>query len=51
VSPGEPGFRLSYRLEAAGVLKGEFAIAPPTAPEAFKPYLTWESHKANDRAK
>jgi len=51
VSPGEPRFRLSYRLEAAGVLKGEFAIAPSAAPDAFKQYLTWESHKANGRPK
>lgn len=38
-----PRFRLSYKLEASGVLKGEFAIAPPTARETFAPYLTWES--------
>ena len=43
---GKPRFRLSYTLEAAGVLKGEFAIAPPGAPGAFKPYLNWESRKA-----
>ena len=42
---GEPGFRLSYKLEG-GVLKGEFAIAPPGTGQAFKPYLTWESAKA-----
>lgn len=46
VVPGEPRFRLTYTLEASGTLKGEFAIAPPGAPDAFKPYLTWESHKA-----
>jgi hypothetical protein len=43
---GEPRFRLSYKLQATGVLKGEFAIAPPGAPEAFKQYLAWESRKA-----
>jgi hypothetical protein len=42
---GEPRFRLSYLLEGA-VLKGEFAIALPAAPQAFKAYLTWESPKA-----
>jgi hypothetical protein len=48
---GTPRFRLSYRLEATGVLKGEFAIAPPGAPEAFQPYLAWESRKATGPAK
>ena len=42
---GEPAFRLSYKLEG-GVLKGEFAIAPPGTAPAFTPYLTWESPKA-----
>jgi hypothetical protein len=43
---GEPRFRLTYRLEASGVLKGEFAIALPSAPEAFEQYLSWDSRKA-----
>ncbi len=43
---GQPRFRLSYALAATGVLEGEFAISPPGAPEAFKPYLTWKSRKA-----
>jgi hypothetical protein len=43
---GQPRFRLSYALDSAGVLEGEFAISPPGAPEAFKPYLTWKSRKA-----
>jgi hypothetical protein len=42
VVANEPRFRLRYRLES-GVLKGEFAIAPAGAPDAFKPYLTWQS--------
>jgi hypothetical protein len=42
---GGPRFRLTYRLEATGVLRGEFAVSPPGAGEAFKPYLTWESRK------
>ena len=48
---GGPRFRLAYTLAAPGVLKGEFAIAPPGTPEAFKPYLTWESHKKGEGAK
>jgi hypothetical protein len=47
----EPRYRLSYALQGTGVLKGDFAIAPPGAPEAFKPYLAWESRKAAGPAK
>jgi len=43
---GEPRFRLSYTLEANGVLNGEFAVAPAGAQDAFQTYLTWESRKA-----
>jgi hypothetical protein len=43
---GQPTFRLSYKLAADGVLRGEFAIAPAGEPPAFKPYLAWESHRA-----
>jgi hypothetical protein len=46
---GQPRFRLSYTLPPSGVLEGEFAIAPPGAPEDFKPYLHWESRKAGGR--
>jgi hypothetical protein len=48
---GGPRFRLAYTLTAPGVLKGEFAIAPPGTPEAFKPYLTWESRRKTEGAK
>lgn len=41
-----PRFRLSYRLGSDGILRGEFAVAPPGAPEAFARYLVWESRKA-----
>lgn len=41
----QPRFRLRYRLEPSGVLQDEFAIAPPGAPDAFKPYLSWESRR------
>ncbi|MGD1047329.1 MAG: hypothetical protein ABR899_01095 [Candidatus Krumholzibacteriaceae bacterium] len=43
---GAPRFRLSYKLGPDGVLKGEFAIAPPGKPDAFARYLSWESRKA-----
>jgi len=43
---GAPRFRLSYKLGPDGLLKGEFAIAPPGKPEAFARYLVWESRKA-----
>jgi hypothetical protein len=46
---GEPRYRLSYELTPDGVLKGEFAIAPPGEPPAFKPYLAWESRRASAR--
>ena len=45
IVPGTPRFRLSYGLGVNGILKGEFAIAPPGSPEAFAPYLAWESRK------
>jgi hypothetical protein len=44
VVANQPRFRLSYRLES-GVLKGEFAIAAAGTPDAFKPYLAWQSTK------
>jgi len=44
-----PRFRLSYKLGADGLLKGEFSIAPPGKPDAFGPYLAWESRKAAPR--
>jgi hypothetical protein len=42
---GQPMFRLTYALDPAGVLAGEFAIAPPAAADAFEPYLTWTSRE------
>jgi hypothetical protein len=41
--PGEPRYRLGYVLGEAGELRGEFAIAPAARPEAFQPYLSWQS--------
>jgi hypothetical protein len=43
---GSSRFRLGYRLGTDGVLKGEFAVAPPASPEAFAPYLSWDSRRA-----
>jgi hypothetical protein len=43
--PGTPRFRLSYKLGTDGILRGEFAIAPPGSPETFASYLAWESRK------
>jgi len=34
----EPRYRLSYSMGADGTLKGQFEIAPPGAPAAFKSY-------------
>ena len=48
---GEARFRLSYTLEATGVLRGELAIAPPGAPDSFKQYLSWESRKGAARGR
>jgi hypothetical protein len=42
---GAPRYRLSYRLAPDGILRGMFAIAPPDRPEAFAPYLSWESKR------
>jgi len=44
-SPGNPRYRLQYVLAPGGVLHGRFEIAPPGKPEAFSPYLVWESRR------
>jgi len=43
--PGEPVFRLTYKLASPEILKGEFAVAAPDAPADFKLYLVWETRK------
>jgi hypothetical protein len=45
IASGAPRFRLSYKLGSDGILRGEFAMAPPGKPEAFARYLAWESLK------
>ncbi len=47
VVTGEPRYRLRYTLHPDGLLEGEFAIAPPGKPEAFAPYLRWQSRKSS----
>ena len=44
--PDEPRYRLTYTKNADGSLTGAFDIAPPGAPDGFKPYLSWKAHKA-----
>ena len=39
--PGMGRFRLTYKLTYAGIVSGEFEIAPPAEPQGFKSYLTW----------
>ncbi len=43
--PSEPRYRLSYTARADGTLAGQFEIAAPGTPEAFKPYLSWAARK------
>jgi hypothetical protein len=40
-----PGYRLTYSLDAPGIVKGQFEIAPPGKPGAFTPYLSWAMKK------
>jgi hypothetical protein len=41
----EPRYRLSYSAGADGLLKGQFEIALPGAPDGFTSYLAWTSRK------
>jgi hypothetical protein len=43
--PNDPRYRLTYTLRPDGELQGEFAIAPPGQPDAFKSYLSWQARK------
>jgi hypothetical protein len=45
-NPGEPRYRLSYKLGQDGQLEGRFEVAAPGQSDAFKPYLAWKSTKA-----
>ena len=44
-NPREPRYRLTYTAEADGALVGTFEVAPPGAPDAFKPYLSWKARR------
>jgi hypothetical protein len=48
VQAGSPRYRLTYTL-SDGKLNGRFEVAPPDAPDAFRPYLSWTSHRAAKR--
>ncbi len=43
--PGQPRFRLTYVLTGPNALSLRFEIAPPNAPEQFKPYLQATLHR------
>ena len=43
--PSEPRYRLSCTAREDGTLAGQFEIAAPGTPEAFKPYLSWTARK------
>lgn len=40
-----PGYRLTYWLDAPGLVKGQFEIAQPGKPVAFTTYLSWAMKK------
>ena len=39
--PGAGRFRLTYKQTYAGIVSGQFEIAPAGDPQAFKSYLSW----------
>jgi hypothetical protein len=45
VRPNEPRFRLRYKSNGDASVAGQFEVAPPAEPEAFKPYLTWTGRR------
>jgi hypothetical protein len=42
---GSPGYRLTYWLDAPGLVKGQFEFAQPGKPGAFTTYLSWAMKK------
>jgi hypothetical protein len=42
---GLPGYRLTYRRTGEDTLAGQFEVAPPDQPEAYKQYLTWTAKR------
>ena len=43
--PSEPRYRLRYTARSDGTLAGQFEVASPGQPDAFKPYLSWTARK------
>jgi hypothetical protein len=42
---GAPGYRLTYWLDAPGIVKGQFEVAQPGKPGVFTTYLSWSMKK------
>lgn len=42
---GQPRFRLTYAVTSPTALSLKFEIAPPNAPDQFKPYITATVHR------
>jgi hypothetical protein len=40
-----PGYRLTYWLDAPGIVKGQFELAQPGKPGVFTTYLSWSMKK------
>jgi hypothetical protein len=45
-----PRYRLTYAQTGASTVDGRFEIAPPSAPETFRTYLSWSTRKVGDPA-
>ena len=45
VIQGQPRYRLSYIVSSPSALSLKFEIAPPDAPEQYKPYITAALHR------
>ena len=45
VVPGQPRFRLTYAMSGEAAVSLRFEIAPPNAPEQFKPYIQATAHR------
>jgi hypothetical protein len=44
-APGRPRFRLTYAVVSANALSLRFEVAPPNAPDQFKPYIEATVHR------
>jgi len=50
-APGSPSFRLTYRQGDSGVMKVNFAIAPPGKPEALTTHVEGMAHRTEPGAR